>query len=145
MSIIKFTEGDKLAAVTAEAGWYIMSLTKLEARKSKNSESMNYFATFAILDEGRYQNKEIDQCYNTSTKNASVLGGWVGFPDTDILKIAAATKGVDLKDVDLNLDTDELLNVPFKGKVDVFIGDSGPLNRVIDYKHVNYQVSEKPF
>lgn len=133
MAIISFTPSDKLAAVTAEAGWYEMILTKMDAKASSSGKSQNYWCSFQIQG-GRYDTKEIDQCYNSESNGPSVLGTLIMFPASDILKLSAAIQNKTLTEVDLNVDTDSLLHVPFSGQVDIVIADNRPLNRVIEFK-----------
>ena len=133
MPIISFSSGDKLAAITAEAGWYEMVLTKCDAKASTSGKSQNYWCTFQIQG-GKYDTKEIDQCFNSESNGSSVLGTLIMFPASDILVLAAAIADTTLKDVDLNVDTEQLLHVLFSGQVDITIADNRPLNRVINYK-----------
>lgn len=113
MAVIQFTESDKLAGKLMEKGGQTVQITEIQGpTASKSQKSVNFFTTLKVV-KGPFMNKEIQVCFNTETKNVSLLGSMQFFPHRDLLKIKAAIEGVKFDEVGLNLDTDALLNKPF--------------------------------
>jgi hypothetical protein len=117
MSIIHFTEADRLAGKLLEKGNYSMMLTELEGKASKSAKSINYWATFKIA-QGPLTGKELKVCFNTES-DASILGNLQMMPARDLLKLAAAVNGVKFDEVPLDIDPETLLNRSFEGGVGV--------------------------
>ena len=131
MSVIKFEESDKLAGKLVEKGGYTMMLTECEAKASKKGTSVNYWAVFKIT-KGDSMNKELKITFNSATDSGSVLGSMNLMPARDLLKLSAAVNNVPFKDVDLNLDTDSLLDRSFDAIINVIPNtESGELMNVI--------------
>lgn len=118
MAVIQFTESDKLAGKLVEKGGYTMMMTECEAKASKKGTSVNYWTTFRIT-KGDSINKELKICFNTNTDSGSLLGSMNLMPAHALLKLSAAVNNVPFKDVDLNLDTEQLLNRNFDAIVNV--------------------------
>lgn len=131
MAVISFTESDKLAGKLVDKGGYTMMMTECEAKPSKKGTSINYWATFKIT-KGDSLNKELKITFNSATESTSLLGAMNLMPSRELLKLSAAVNNVPFKDVDLNLDTDSLLNRNFDGIIGVVPNvESGELMNVI--------------
>lgn len=128
MPIIQFTDSDKLAAITADAGFYQAVVKEMDMKASGSGKSVNVWTTFEITQEGKYKGKEIKCCFNSEVNNASMLGGTQFRPQSDILVLAAAIKGVTLQEVDLALNTDDLLLKGFDLQVGVDVAEGLPVN-----------------
>lgn len=133
MAVIQFTQADKLAAKTAEKGIYPMIITEIDGPKpSASKKSVNFFVTFKIT-AGDLMNKEITVAFNTETSNTSILGTMQFTQSRDLMKVKAAIQGVSFDDVDLNLDTDELMNKPFDASVDIVNSGGALVNSIIAF------------
>jgi hypothetical protein len=128
MPIIQFTDSDKLAAITADAGFYQAVVKEMDMKASGSGKSVNFWTTFEITQEGKYKGKEIKCCFNSEVNNSSMLGGTQFRPQSDILVLAAAILGVTLQEVSLSLNTDDLLLKGFDLQVGVDVAEGLPVN-----------------
>ena len=136
MPIITFGEGDRLAAVTMDAGWYRAVVKTIEMKTSSSEKSTNFWTEFEITSEGKFKGKELKSCFNTETNGNSLLGTTQFRPHSDLIPLYAATnkivdeKGnISLAAVPLNMDTDELLMKEFDLQVMVDIAEGLPVNK----------------
>lgn len=128
MGVLKFTVGDKLAAVVIDKGWYPCIVKEIgSGAASKSGKSITYNVTFQLA-EGPRKGKEHEVAFNTETSSISLLGNRQFFPDNQFLVLQAAVKGIKLDDVDLQMDTDDLLNKPLDIQFDVAMADGTPVN-----------------
>jgi hypothetical protein len=111
MSIIRFTEADRLAGKTLEKGYYTAQITQLVGPTASSSgKSITFEATFTIT-KGPFANKELSIFFNTESSGSSLLGTRQYVPHNWLLsKVAPAILGVPFAEVPLELDTDSLLN-----------------------------------
>ena len=143
MSIIEFNEGDRLQSQIADIGWYSARITEMEIKASKQQTSINYWTTFTI-DGPKFRGKEIKICYNSASNGSSILGSMHMVPHSDILKVFAAVQNVPLKDVNLQVDTDTLMDKPIDIKLDTAMGDGRPMNILVDYLPAGKGTGAKP-
>jgi hypothetical protein len=133
LPVIHFTESDKLAGKVLEKGTYRAILTELkEPQQSSSKKSFTYVATFK-LTEGIAVGKKLEVCFNTETSSSSVLGNRQYAPTRDMLKLAAAVKGVKFDDVPLDFDSDEILNKPLDLLVDTATSEGNIVNFISGY------------
>lgn len=130
MPVIKFTEADKMMGKTMEKGAYRALLTEITPpTPSKSQKSVSYFATFRI-SAGPYLNKELKIAFNTETNSASLLGTLQYNPARDLMKVVAAIKGTKYEDVELEVDTDVILNKPLGLLIDVETVEGNVENKI---------------
>ena len=127
MAIINFTEGDKLAAVTADPGFYPAVLKSLDMKPSGSGKSINYWAEFELTD-GKFKGKEIKACFNTEVNSASMLGGTQFRPASDMIQLKAVLDNIAVEAVPLSYDTDEMLMKAFDLQVTVDVSTGIPIN-----------------
>ena len=128
MAVIKFTEADKLASKVLDKGGYTVELTDLQQKAAASQKSINFFVTLTLVD-GPLTGKELTPIFNTETKAASVLGSAQFFPARDLVKIAAAIKGVKFDDFPVgDVDLDEYKNKPF----DIMVDQDTPSGDIIN-------------
>jgi hypothetical protein len=133
MSVIQFTDADKLAGKTAEKGIYPVLISNIDGPKaSASKKSVSYFVTYTVT-AGPLMNKEFTPAYNTETNNMSVLGSMQFIPSRDLMKVQAAILGIPFDQVALNLDTDTLLNKSLDISVDVVSSEGNLVNTVMAY------------
>lgn len=128
MPIIQFTDSDKLAAVTADAGFYQAVVKEIDMKASGSGKSTNMWTTFEITQEGKFKGKEIKCCFNTETNGASMLGNTQFRPHSDLLVLAAAINNTTLQEVPLNLNTDDLLLKGFDLQVLIYVAEGMRVN-----------------
>lgn len=128
MPIITFTESDKLAAVTADAGFYQAVTKTMEMKASSSGKSTCFWTEFEITSEGKFKGKEIKVCFNSEMNSASMLNGIQFRPHSDILVLYAATHGIALQEVPLNMNSDDILLKGFDLQVGVDIDGGLPVN-----------------
>lgn len=132
MPIIQFTESDKLAAVTADAGWYKAVVKTMDMKASGSGKSVNFWTEFEIT-EGKFKGKEIKVCFNTEVNSASMLGGTQFRPNSDILVLYAAIMNVLLAEVPLSMNTDDLMLKEFDLQVGLDIAEGIPVNNTLGF------------
>lgn len=119
MAVIQFSEADKLAGRLMDKGPATVQVTEIDGpRASTSQKSLNYFCTLQVT-KGPYTSKEFTICINSETKDPSLLGTLMFYPQLTFAKMIAAIRGVKYEDMPTGtIDTDEVLNKPF----DVIIG-----------------------
>jgi len=137
--IITFTAADIMAAKTLEAGYYPMSIIEIDGPKASSSgKSINFFFRFRITS-GKYEGKELRVAFTNGTDKSSVLGDLIWMPTSMMTTLYAAITGKSIDAVleqinqtggRLSLDTDEWVNKPFDGRVDLQTGDTGLFNTI---------------
>lgn len=83
MAIVTFTKGDLMATTTVDPGWYSFIIDKVDGPKaSKNGDSINFEVTFRLIDNQKYEGKEIRQTYNSKLigKFSPVFTAALGIP-----------------------------------------------------------------
>lgn len=129
MPVIKFSEADRLAALPVEDGWYQMVIEKVgDAAASKSGKSLNFFTDFRITGDGPATGKVLTVCFNTETSQPSVLGSMQFFPHSKLLEVQAAIYNKNIREVSLNVDTDDLLEKPFDCQIVRTIENGVPMN-----------------
>src|ERR1700733_12008437 len=123
MSIIRFTEADRLAGTTMEKGGYTFQITEIDGpRASQSQRSINYFVTIRCT-EGKYINKELTLLFNTEMRERSLMGTQQFFPTRDFMLISAAQQSKKLDEISLDIDPEDLKNVSFDAMVDAVTAD----------------------
>lgn len=130
MPVIQFTEADRLAGKALEAGGYSAQITEISGPKASASQKSVSFFVIIQITKGPFLNKELNVAFNTETRSASILGGMQWFPHREMLKIKAAIDNSNLDTVDLNFDTDTLLDKPFDIMVAATV-DGGAIVNII--------------
>lgn len=147
MSIIRFTESDKLAGKVLEKGAYAAQISEIEnPTASKSQKSVHYYTTFRVI-EGPYMNKELRVSFNSETNNASLLGDMQFFPVRDYAKVLAAVKGIKYDDIPAgDIDLDMLVNQPLDIMVDVETSGGNLVNKITAFMPKGKGVGQKaPF
>ena len=145
MAVIRFTDADKLAGKTMEKGGYPLIISEIEGPKASASQkSVSYFVTFRVA-AGKFMGKELKTAFNSETRDRSVLGTMQWFPTRDFMLIAAAQQGKTLDEVDMELDTDALLNKPFDSIVDVATADGNLINVILSFLPAGKGTGSVPF
>lgn len=133
MSILKFSDKDRLASRIMPDGWYPMEVVKVgDAQKSSSGASFN-FPTNLRISEGEWAGKELELFFNTKTKNPSVMGTLQLLPHAYILHLAAATADCEVADVPDELDTAALAGGKFDGYIVKTIQDGVTLNIITQF------------
>ncbi len=131
MAILKFTQKDKMASAIIPAGYFSFKVVELaEPRKSSSGKSFNIFARFVVIEDEKYEGKELTITFNTGMNNPSIMGTMHLMPHTYIQQLAAATAECDILEVPDDLDTDSLKDLKFDGKVERVINDGVVLNTI---------------
>lgn len=119
MAVIQFSEADKLAGRLMDKGPTTVQVTEIDGpRASQSQKSVNFFCILRVT-VGKFMGKEFSLCINSETKEPSLLGTLMFYPQLTFAKILAAIRGIKYEDMPTgNIDTDEILNKPF----DVIIG-----------------------
>lgn len=106
MAILSFGPGDVLKKIVVEPGWFPATITEIKMKPSKEAKSVNYWACWT-LESG----KEIEVCYNTATKNRSILGTAQFSPTVDLMEIYCASKSMAIPKEGLTIDSDDLVGI----------------------------------
>ena len=131
MAILKFTDKDKMASKIMPDGWYSFEVVEVgEPKKSGSGKSFNIFSSFRVIDEPKYDNKELKITFNTGMDNTSVLGSMYLMPHTYLIHLAAATANCEIEDVPDDLDTESLKGLKFDGHVLKGIYDGIVMNTI---------------
>ena len=146
MPVIRFTDADRLASTVMEKGSARAILAALDAQPAKSQNSINYWATFKIVD-GPYMGKELKCCFNTKTEIASLLGTMKFFPASDLMKIRAAVDGIPFNKVDwtVELVTEDLLNKPLDLIYDTATVDGDLINVITNFVPPGKATATIPF
>lgn len=134
MPVISFNDSDKLAAVKIEPGWTTAIATEITQRISKSGKSTNFWTTFKVID-GKFAGKEMSCCFNTETRDPSMLGKTYFRPYSDLLLMEAAINKrlnkdnlLDISAVPLTFDTDDLLHKPFSVEAALILAEGDMVN-----------------
>ncbi len=132
MPILSFTPKEKLASVILPAGYYSFVVTNIgEPKASGSKKSFNMRGQFTIIEDEKYEDKEMEIVFNTSEnmRAPSVLGSLYMMPKAYIMHLAAAVLECPIDEVqEENFDTDSLKGLKFDGKVEKIINDGDVLN-----------------
>lgn len=130
MPIIQFTESDRLAGATMEKGGYPAIVAEIAPPSaSKSGKSVTYWTTFRIA-AGKYQGKELRVGFNTETSNSSILGSVQFMPAGNLMQVAAAVQKKKFEEIDLNVDTDSLVNQPLDLMISPETSEGNLVNRI---------------
>lgn len=133
MPIISFSQADKMLAVTVEASYQKMVVSEIDGPKASNSgKGINWFFKFRV-NEGKYLGKEIKQAFTSASESPSLLGTLMWMPTAHMRQLYAAIKKMKADDVPDSFDTDELLNGPFDGKVELLTVEGQFVNTVSQF------------
>lgn len=132
MAIINFDAGDVLKKKVIDSGWYKARLIIMNVKKAKESESINYWSTYRIED-GDFNGKEIEVCYNTATKGRSILGSAQFSSTSDILEIDCAINDIPIPAAGKQTDTDDLIGKQLDIMVTKESGDGAIFNGISAY------------
>ena len=146
MPIVKLTAADAMQTKTAPSAIYRCEVSKIEGpKKSSSGKSFTYFLDVSITD-GEYTNKTRTLCFNTETKSASLLGDQQFFPVAYFHLLNAAIEGkMEPDEVDLELDTDNLLHAPFDAQWNVQTVDGRLVNTIDAFYPAGYGQSAPGF
>lgn len=134
MAIIKITQGDKLKAQVMPAGWQSFEIVKIgEPQKSGTGKSFNMHSAFKVIDDEKYEGKELKITFNTNMDQPSVMGTMYLMPHFYIGHIAAATAGIDLSELPEDVDTDGLAGQKFDGKVEKIVEGGVVMNTISQF------------
>lgn len=143
MPVIKFTQADKLKSALLPDGWYNAEITKIEGpKKSSGGKSFNTFFTITVI-EGDYKDKELLLVFNNKMNNPSVAGTMQLWPQEYMLQLVAAVHGIPFDEIiPDNVNTDDLLHVPFDVKVIRGVYEGIPTNTIQAFLPYNKGVEE---
>lgn len=131
MPVLKFTQSDKLKSALLPDGWYSAEVSKIEGpKKSSGGKSYNMFVTITV-SEGDYKDKELLLVFNNKMNNPSVAGTMQLWPQEYMLQLVAAVHGIPFDEIiPDNVNTDDLIGVPFDVKVIKGVYDGIPCNTI---------------
>jgi hypothetical protein len=118
------------------AGWQSFEVIEIgEPKKSSSGNSFNLWSSFRIIDDEKYEGKELEIAFNTSEKMKapSTMGTMYLMPKHYLLHLAAATACIELDEVPEDLDTDSLKGLKFDGKVEKIISDGVAMNTISQF------------
>jgi hypothetical protein len=152
MSVIKFTKKDKLASAIMPAGYFSFEITEIgEPQRSGSGKSFNLHSRFTVIDDVKFEGKELRIAFNTSEKMAapSIMGTMYLMPHTYLQQLYAATANTDILEVPDDIDLESLKGGKFDGKVEKLIHDGIVMNTISAFLPYetgkDKQIDEIPF
>lgn len=134
MAILNFDDKDKLVTQKMPDGYYSLEVVEIkDPVKSGSGKSFNFHSTFRVINDEKWDGKELELFFNTKTKNASVMGTLQILPHTMILELVAATAGCTLEEVPNDLDTESLKGLKFDAHILKVISEGVVLNTIASF------------
>lgn len=133
MAIIRFTEADKLAGKILEKGAYSAVISKINGPMASASKKSVTYETSFQLTKAPYAGKELDIFFNSETSANGMLGTRQYCPHSKLLNVKAAVQNVLFDQVNLDIDTDELINQPLDIIVDIVTSEGNLMNIITGF------------
>lgn len=131
MAVLKFDRKAKLAATVMPGGYYSLQIVEIgEPTKSGSGKSFNMHSKFTVIDDEKYEGKELKIAFNTNMDQPSVMGSMYLMPHTFLPHLAAACMNISVDDVPEEFDTAQLKGMKFDGKVEKIISEGIVMNTI---------------
>lgn len=131
MSVIKFTKKDKLASAIMPAGYFSFEVAEIgEPTRSGSGKSFNFHSRFTVIDDAKYEGKELKIAFNTKMEQPSIMGTMFLMPHTYLQQLFAAMTNCDVLEVPDDMDLETLKGGKFDGKVEKLIHDGIVMNTI---------------